>query len=119
MEGLYAGHAMDWLAEDLYPQESESASWLGNDLKAKNMYFILFVVLLIIILIFNRYRAEDLIIEKKRLLQEVEILHSKYTKTQTNLMMMGTERKVAQDSTIIKMGLKLPERPPKLIIIKE
>ena len=96
-----------------------TGAWLGNDLKAKNIYFILFIVLLVIILIFNRYRAEELIIEKEKLLEEVEILHSKYTKTQTKLMIMGTERKVAQDSTIINMGLKLPDNPPYLIIIKE
>ena len=50
--------------------------------------------------------------------ENVEILHSKYTKIQTKLMVLGTERKVASDSTIIKMGLKLPENPPKVIVIK-
>lgn len=96
-----------------------TGAWLGKDLKAKNLYFILFIVLLVIILIFNRYRAEELIIEKKNLQEQVEILHSKFTKTQTKLMIMGTERKVAEDSTLIEMGLKLPDNPPNLIIIKE
>ena len=95
-----------------------TGAWLGSELKAKNMYFILFVVLLVILLIFNRYRAEDLIIEKRILKEEVEILHSKFTKADTKLMIFGTERKVANDSTIISLGLKLPENPQKVIVIK-
>ena len=95
-----------------------TGNWLGTEIKTKSMYYILFVVVLIIILIYNRYRAEELILEKKALSEEVEILHSKYTKIQTKLMVLGTERKVASDSTIIKMGLKLPDNPPKVIVIK-
>jgi len=95
-----------------------TGNWLGTEIKAKNLYYILFVTFLIILLIYNRYRAEELIISKKELYERVEILHSKYTKIQTKLMVLGTERKVATDSTVIKMGLKLPEKPPKLIEIK-
>lgn len=95
-----------------------TGNWLGTGIKAKSMFYILFVVSLIILLIYNRYRAEEIILEKKALNEDVEILHSKYTKIQTKLMVWGTERKVASDSTIIKMGLRLPENPPGLIVIK-
>lgn len=95
-----------------------TGNWLGTEIKAKSMYYILFVTALIILLIYNRYRAEEIIMEKKVLNDDVEILHSKYTKIQTKLMVFGTERKVASDSTIIKMGLKLPDNPPKVIVIK-
>ena len=95
-----------------------TGNWLGTEIKAKSMYYILFVAALIILLIYNRYRAEEIIMEKKVLNDDVEILHSKYTKIQTKLMVFGTERKVASDSTIIKMGLKLPDNPPKVIVIK-
>ena len=96
-----------------------TGAWLGSELKAKNMYYILFIVLLVIVLIFNRYRAEELIIEKRTLREEVEILHSKYTKVDTKLMILGTERKVANDSTVISLGLKLPDNPLKVIVIKQ
>ena len=95
-----------------------TGSWLGSELRANNFYFILFVVLLVIVLIFNRYRAEELIIEKRKIKDEVEILHSKFTKLDTKLMILGTERKVANDTTIQALGLRLPENPPKVIIIK-
>ena len=95
-----------------------TGNWLGTGIKAKSMFYILFVVTLIILLIYNRYRAEEIILEKKALNEDVEILHSKYTKIQTKLMVWGTERKVASDSTIIKMGLRLPEKPPRVIVIK-
>ncbi len=95
-----------------------TGNWLGTEIKAKSMFYILFVVTLIILLIYNRYRAEEIILEKKTLNEDVEILHSKYTKIQTKLMVWGTERKVASDSTIIKMGLRLPEKPPRVIVIK-
>ncbi len=95
-----------------------TGNWLGTGIKAKSMFYILFVVTLIILLIYNRYRAEEIILEKKTLNENVEILHSKYTKIQTKLMVWGTERKVASDSTIIKMSLRLPEKPPRVIVIK-
>jgi len=95
-----------------------TGNWLGNKVKASNLYFILFIVIFIIYVIYNRYRAEELILDKRELKEEVEILHSKHTKIETKLMFLGTERKVANDSTIIKLGLKLPDKPPKQIIIK-
>lgn len=96
-----------------------TGNWLGKEVKPANMYYVLFVVLLVIFLIYNRYRAEEMIVEKRALKEEVEILHSKYTKIDTKLMILGTERKVAKDSTVIKLGLKLPENPPKQIIIEK
>jgi len=96
-----------------------TGNWLGTEIKPANMYYLLFVVVLIIFLIYNRYRAEELIVKKRKLKEDVEILHSKHTKIDTKLMILGTERKVAQDSTIIKLGLKLPETPPKQIIIEK
>ena len=96
-----------------------TGNWLGSEVKPANMYYILFVVLLVIFLIYNRYRAEELIVEKRLLKEEVEILHSKHTKIDTKLMTLGTERKVAGDSTIIKIGLKLPENPVKQIVIEK
>jgi len=96
-----------------------TGNWLGAKINAANIYYVLFIAAFIIFIIYNRYRAEELILEKRTLKKEVEILHSKHTKIQTKLMFLGTERKVAEDSTIIKLGLKLPERPPKQIIIEE
>ncbi|MCF6365763.1 MAG: hypothetical protein L3J35_06120 [Bacteroidales bacterium] len=96
-----------------------TGKWLGSEIKPANMYYILFVVTLIIFLIYNRYRTEELVIKKRTLKNDVEILHSKHTKIETKLMILGTERKVAQDSTIIKLGLKLPETPLKQIIIEK
>jgi len=96
-----------------------TGNWLGAKLNTKNIYFILFIVAFIIFVIYNRYRAEELILEKRALKKEVEILHSKHTKIQTKLMFLGTERKVAEDSTVIKLGLHLPKMPPKQIIIEE
>jgi len=95
-----------------------TGNWLGKEIKAKNLYYILFVTFLIIVLIYNRYRAEELILQKKELQEDVEILHSNYTKIQTKLMVLRTERKVANDSMVISLGLKLPEKPPKTIEIK-
>ena len=88
-----------------------TGNWLRKGIKTSNMYFALFVVFLTVLLIYNRYRAEELIIKKNKLREEVEILHSKYTKSNSKLMTSRTERKLAQDSIIIKKGLKLPERP--------
>jgi hypothetical protein len=95
-----------------------TGNWITNEINAKSLYFIFFITFLIIMLIYNRYRAEELIIEKKVLQDQVEVLYSKYTKQQMNFMFMGTERMVAQDSVVIALGLKIPEFPPKEIVIK-
>lgn len=95
-----------------------TGNWLGTKMNVANIYYVLFIVALIIFVIYNRYRVEELILEKRALKKEVEILHSKHTKIQTKLMFLGTERKVASDGVIIKLGLKVPERPHKKIIIK-
>lgn len=96
-----------------------TGNWLRKGIKTGNMYFALFIIFLLVLLIYNRYRAEELIIEKNKLKEDVEILHSKYTKSNSKLMTSGTERKLAQDSIIIKKGLKLPENPlPRIITEK-
>ncbi len=74
---------------------------------------------LTVLLIYNRYRAEELIIEKNTLKNEVEVLHSEYTKSNTKLMTSATERKVAEDTVIILRGLKLPTEPLPQIIIEK
>ncbi len=96
-----------------------TGNWLGSEIKSENIYYTLFIVLLVILLIYNKYRTEELVVKKKTLKENVEVLHSKHTKIETKLMEFGTERKVANDSTIINLGLKLPEKPPKVIIIKK
>ena len=95
-----------------------TGNWMGSNVNASNLYYMLSLVGLILIIIFNRYRAEELILEKRKLKEDVEILHSKHTKIETKLMFLGTERKVVSDTIILKLGLKLPETPPKQIIIK-
>jgi hypothetical protein len=95
-----------------------TGNWISNEINAKTLYFIFFITFLVILLIYNRYRAEELIMQKKDLQDQVEILYSKYTKLQMNFMLMGTERIVAQDSVVISLGLKIPENPPKEIVIK-
>lgn len=95
-----------------------TGNWLGSEIKPTSIYFAVFVVFLITLLIYNRYRTEELIVKKRKLKEEVEILHSKHTKIDTKLMEFGTERKVANDSTIIGLGLELPKKPPMQIIIK-
>jgi hypothetical protein len=94
-----------------------TGNWISKEINAKSLYFILFITLLVIVLIYNRYRAEELIISKKRLQDKVEILHSKYTKQQMNMMAPATERSLSEDSIIISIGLKLPDHPPKEITI--
>ncbi len=96
-----------------------TGNWLGSEIKSENIYYTLFIVLLVILLIYNKYRTEELVVKKKTLKESVEVLHSKHTKIETKLMEFGTERKVANDSTIINLGLKLPGKPPKVIIIKK
>ncbi len=73
---------------------------------------------LTVLVIYNRYRAEELIIEKNKLKNDVEILHSKYTKSNTKLMTSGTERKIAEDTLIKARGLKLPKNPLPQIVIE-
>ncbi len=96
-----------------------TGNWLGKSIKSGNMYFMIFVAFLAVLLVYNRYRAEELIIKKKKLREEVEILHSKYTKSNAKLMSSVTERKIAEDTVIINRGLKLPRRPLKQIIIEK
>lgn len=100
-------------------KEIVSGNWMGRNVKASNLYYMLFVVFLILAVIYNRYRAEELILEKRKLKEDVEILHSKHTKIETKLMFMGTERKVVSDSVIVNLGLELPKTPPKQIIINK
>ena len=95
-----------------------TGNWLGKGIKKSNLYFILFIMFLTVLVVFNRYRAEELIIKKNKLKNDVEILHSKYTKSNTKLMTSGTERKIAEDTVIIARGLKLPEKPLPQISIK-
>lgn len=96
-----------------------TGNWLGKGIEKNNLYFVLFVMFLTVLIIFNRYRAEELIFEKNKLKNDVEILHSKYTKSNTILMKSGTERKIAEDTVIIKRGLKLPKSPVPQIVIKD
>ncbi len=91
---------------------------MGKGIKRSNLYFSLFVVFLTILIIYNKYRAEDLIVTKNKLQNETDILHSKYTKSITNVMSSATERKIAQDTLIKARGLKLPERPLPEIVLK-
>jgi len=95
-----------------------TGNWLGKGIEKNNLYFVLFIMFLTVLIIFNRYRAEELIIGKNKLNYDVEILHSKYTKSYTKLMRSGTERKIAEDTVIIKIGLKLPKNPLPQIVIK-
>ncbi len=96
-----------------------TGNWLGKGIKSSNFYFLLFIMFLTVILVYNRYRAEELIIEKRNLQEKVEILHSKYTKSRAKLMSSGTERKIAEDSVIKARGLKLPKNPLKQIVIEK
>jgi|GEM_PF-3045470 hypothetical protein len=96
-----------------------TGNWLGSEINTSKMYYLFFVVVLVVFLIYNRYRAEEILILNRKLQDEVDILHSKYTKIETKLIVLGTERKVAEDSTIINSGLKLPPKPPKQIIIEK
>ncbi|MCF6185499.1 MAG: hypothetical protein L3J56_12935 [Bacteroidales bacterium] len=96
-----------------------TGNWLGKGIKTANMYFLLFIMFLTVLLIYNRYRAEELIVKKNKLKNDVEILHSKYTKSNTKLMTSATERQIAKDPVIVSEGLKLPKRPLPQIIIEK
>lgn len=96
-----------------------TGNWLGKGIKRSNLYFVLFIMFLTVVVIYNRYRAEELIIEKNTLKKDVEVLHSKFTKSNTKLLTSGTERKIAADSVIKQRGLKLPKNPLPQIIIKK
>lgn len=94
-------------------------SLLARNAVLEQLPFVLFIVLLAIIYIGNRYHAERLIRETAGIQKELKDLRSEAITTSSDLMFISKQSEVTK--LIEKKGLDLKEsvEPPKIITIKK
>lgn len=85
----------------------------------RQLPYILFIVLLAIIYIGNRYHAEKVVRQESRLNMEIRELRAKSVSTAAELMDISRQSEVAR--LIKEKGMLLEEavKPPKKLVIKE
>ena len=79
--------------------------------------FVLFLSLLILLYISNKYYAEETILELNKLKNELKDLRAESLTIKAELMDKTKQSEVAD--MVEEMGLKEPENPPKKIVIDE
>lgn len=96
-----------------------SGGWLKNSFVSKYRNFLYFILLLAVLQISSRYNTERLIHEKESLLIELRDTKFDYIQIEKEVLNISRESKLANDSLIKSMGLRLPKTPPKRIIIEK
>jgi hypothetical protein len=92
---------------------------LTRERVTRQMPFILFLTLLIIIYIGNRYHAEKVIRESIVLQAELRELRARAISTASELEFISTQSEVAKRASEQVPGLKEAENPPHKIVVKK
>ncbi len=93
--------------------------WISPIIDFRHIKFIVFLVVLSVIIVSNRYQVEKIIHEKEDIINELRNIKFDNTEIEEELVNFGRESKLLKDSFIISRGLKLPKSPHKRIIIEK
>lgn len=100
-------------------KELLDGSLLANDFIAKQLLYIVFVVVLAFAYIANRYHAEKVVRANFKLTQEISDLRAEAITTSSELMLISKQSEVARLVEKRGLGLKESVEPPKKIIIEK
>lgn len=94
-------------------------SILGNEKVAKQIPFVLYLCMLIMVYITIRYHAESLVRKEARLQNELKEMRAKSISTASELMFNSKQSVVAEE--VKRRGLNLiePQEPPMKLIVTE
>ena len=84
----------------------------------KNLWYILFVVFLTVIYIYNKYQTENVLIDIIETQKEVKELRVYSVTNATELMSLSKESEVIRLVQENELGIKELKRPPEKIVIK-
>ena len=94
-------------------------SLIANDFIAKQITYIVFMVLLAFVYIANRYHAEKVVRANVELTKEISDLRAEAITTSSELMFISKQSEVAKLVENRGLGLKESVEPPKKIIIEK
>lgn len=94
-------------------------SLIANDFVAKQLTYIVFMVVLAFVYIANRYHAEKVVRANIELTQEISDLRAEAITTSSELMLISKQSEVARLVERRGLGLKESVEPPTKIIIEE
>ena len=100
-------------------KEVLDGSLIANDFIAKQLLYIVFVVILAFVYIANRYHAEKVVRANFELTQEISDLRAEAITTSSELMLISKQSEVARLVEKRGLGLKESVEPPKKIIIEK
>ncbi|NOQ24031.1 MAG: hypothetical protein GQ564_01605 [Bacteroidales bacterium] len=100
-------------------KELLDGSLIANDFIAKQLLYIVFVVILAFAYIANRYHAEKVVRANFKLTQEISDLRAEAITTSSELMLISKQSEVARLVEKRGLGLKESVEPPKKIIIEK
>ena len=92
-----------------------TGGWLHSDFIRKNFLYFLFLLILGIIYISNRYDVETTIIESHKIKEEIKQLRSEYTYYTEKLMQLTTELQIEKLAKEKKLGIEMSKTPPIVI----
>jgi len=94
-------------------------SLLTRDIVINQLPYILFLTMLLIFYIGNRYHAEKVIRQSLRLQTELKELRAEAISTASELEYLSNQSQVARLVEQKNLGLKYPEKPPVKIVEKK
>ncbi len=92
-------------------------TFLANKVVLEQLPFILFLTVLTLIYIGNRYHAEKIVRETNRLKREINELRAEAISTSAELMYKSTKSQVLRAIREKNLGLEESRVPPKKIVI--
>jgi hypothetical protein len=92
-------------------------TFLANRVVLDQLPFILFLTILALIYIGNRYHAEKIVRETNRLKKEIKELRAEAISTSAELMYKSTKSQVLKSLREKNLGLEESRVPPKKIVI--
>ncbi len=93
-------------------KELITGSLVKNEISVKQFIFFVFLAVLSIIYISNRYAVEKLIIQSHNLRKEIKELKSEYVIVTKKLMYMSKESEVQKLVNENNLKLNIPQKPP-------
>lgn len=100
-------------------KELLDGSLIANDFIAKQLLYIIFVVILAFVYIANRYHAEKVVRASIELSQKISDLRAEAITTSSELMIISRQSEVARLVEKRGLGLKESVEPPTKIIIEK
>lgn len=96
-----------------------SGSILTQTSIKKHLWYILFVVLLSVVYISNKYKTEGILVDIIKLQKEVKELRDRSVSYASELMSLSRESEVIKIVNEKEVGLEELKKPPQKIIVKK